>query len=82
MKIEFKEGGILKVTFYSNYLNHHQIPFSNEMYKLLGKNYVFVSTEPMSKERKDMGWSVNSEYPYELRAYENNESAKSITIGN
>ena len=46
------------------------------MYKLLGDNYVFVATEPMEKERKDMGWDLNSKYPYEIRSYENNATAK------
>jgi len=61
----------MKITFYSNYLNHHQIPFSNEMFALLGHNYTYVATEPMEQERKAMGWDFIESHPYELRSYEN-----------
>lgn len=64
----------MKITFYSNYLNHHQIPFCNEMYKLLGDNYKFVATEPMEKERVNLGWGLNSYFPYEIRSYENKKA--------
>lgn len=72
----------MKVTFYSNYLNHHQIPFSNEMYKLLGDNYTFVATEPMEQERTAMGWGVEKTYPYELRSYQDSQSnLKALRLG-
>lgn len=59
----------LKVTFVSNYISHHQIPFSDAMYKLLGSDYCFISTFPMDSERKSMGWEVKSSFPYEIKAY-------------
>ena len=61
----------MEITFYSNYLNHHQIPFCNEMYKLLGDDYKFVATEPMEQERVKLGWGLSEHYPYEIRSYEN-----------
>jgi len=61
----------IKISFYSNYLNHHQIPFCNEMYKLLGDDYKFVATEPMEQERVKLGWGLSEHYPYEIRSYEN-----------
>ena len=61
----------MKITFYSNYLNHHQIPFCNEIYKLLGEDYKFVATEPMEQERVKLGWGLSEHYPYEIRSYEN-----------
>ena len=64
----------MKITFYSNFLNHHQIPFSNEMQKLIGDGYKFVATEPMDDARIKMGWTVPPPYPYEIRSYENRES--------
>lgn len=60
----------MKVVFISNFLSHHQIPFSNEMYKLLRSDYHFISTAPMDDERKKLGWGVNSNYPYEIKSYE------------
>lgn len=49
----------MKITFVSNYINHHQIPLSNALYERLGKDYCFVQTMPMEEERVAMGWSVD-----------------------
>lgn len=37
----------MKVAFFSNFLNHHQAPFCEEMIKILGSDFVFVSTQKM-----------------------------------
>lgn len=58
-------------TFVSNYINHHQIPLSNALYKELGENYTFIQTMPMEQERVDMGWGVDvTKLPYVLCLYE------------
>ena len=64
----------MKVTFISNFLSHHQIPFSNEMYKLIGDNYTFVSTIMMEEERINMGWKIEKDFLYELKAYESEKN--------
>ncbi len=46
----------MKIVFVSNYINHHQIPFCNAMYRLLQGEFVFVQTQPMEAERVRMGW--------------------------
>lgn len=51
----------MTVTFLSNYINHHQIPFSNACYELLGEDYHFIQTRPMEQERLSMGWSSQGE---------------------
>ena len=35
----------MKITFYSNYLNHHQLPFCIELNRLYGEDFKFVATE-------------------------------------
>lgn len=61
----------MKVTFVSNYINHHQIPFSNALYERLGADYCFVQTMPMEEERKAMGWGVDvGKLPYVRCLYE------------
>ena len=58
-------------TFVSNYINHHQIPLSNALYKELGENYTFIQTMPMEQERVEMGWSVDvHSLPYVQCLYE------------
>ncbi len=56
--------------FISNYLNHHQIPFCDAMYKLLGGDFVFIQTEAMDQERVRMGWEKNLKAPYLKMYYE------------
>ena len=34
----------VKAVFISNYINHHQIPFSNALYEQLGDDYHFIQT--------------------------------------
>ena len=55
----------MKITMISNYINHHQIPFSNALYEKIGEGYHFIQTEPMEEERIQMGWGVEAEkIPY------------------
>ncbi|MBR5597802.1 MAG: glycosyltransferase family 4 protein [Lachnospiraceae bacterium] len=57
----------MKITMISNYINHHQIPFSNALYETLGEDYRFIQTEPMEEERIQMGWGLEAEkIPYVL----------------
>jgi len=66
---------VLKVTFVSNYINHHQIPFSNCMYEMLGDKYTFIQTAPMEKERIKMGWGLDeNKIEYVKNSYESNKT--------
>ena len=47
---------IKSVVFISNFFNHHQRPFSDAMYELLGEGYMFLETESITHERLNMGW--------------------------
>ena len=60
----------MKVTFASNYLTHHQVPFCESMYDLLGDDFSFISFEQMEDERVKMGWTLKELPMYEIRAYE------------
>jgi glycosyltransferase involved in cell wall biosynthesis len=68
------------VTFISNTLTPHQTPFSEAMFKLIGDKYKFISCVPLSKERKQMGWSTQDNVTYEIRAYESTEEANKLII--
>lgn len=52
------------VVFISNYFNHHQKPFSDKMYELIGDNYSFVETVEMPEYRKSLGYNHKNEEPY------------------
>lgn len=65
----------MKVTFYSNFLTHHQVPFCLEMQKKLGDDFKFVSTMKIFKWRLDLGFKdLDQEYDFVVRSYENEES--------
>lgn len=53
----------MKVTFFINYLNHHQLPVADEMYKILGDDFHFVATYPRNPEELKGGIDY-SDRPY------------------
>ena len=58
-------------TFASNYINHHQIPLCDALYRNLGEDFTFIQTMPMEKERLAMGWGVDvQKLPYVKCLYE------------
>lgn len=63
----------------SNFINHHQIPFCEEMYKKLGDSFYFIQTEPMEQERTDMGWAVDeNSLPYLKLLYKEEEDCRKL----
>lgn len=57
--------------FVSNYINHHQIPLCEALYRKLGTDYTFIQTMPMEQERVAMGWGVDvHSLPYVQCLYE------------
>ena len=68
------------VTFVSNYINHHQIPFCDALKKEVGEgSFHFIQTSPMEKERIEMGWSVDPKaYEYVVLYYEQKEKCEKL----
>lgn len=62
------------VTFFSNYLNHHQMPLCREFLALDNVEYHFVATTPISKERLRMGYADMNMEPFVIRAYESEQT--------
>lgn len=63
----------MKVTFFINYLNHHQAPVADEMYKLLGDGFHFVATLPRDN-RQLKGGEDYSLRPYCIMATESDDA--------
>ena len=59
----------MKIVFASNYFNHHQKPFCDAMYGLVGDGFHFVETMPMEQERRNMGWGEETIPAYVKRTY-------------
>lgn len=69
----------MKAVFISNYINHHQIPFSNALYEQLGDDYHFIQTEPMEEERIAMGWGLDAAtLPYVVWADREEERCRKL----
>ena len=69
----------VKAVFISNYINHHQIPFSNALYDQLGDDYHFIQTEPMEEERIAMGWGLDAAtLPYVVWADREEERCRKL----
>ena len=59
----------------SNYISHHQLPFSDAMFELC-MEYSFVQTMPMEQKRIDMGWAVDpTTIPYVIESYKEPDKA-------
>ena len=71
----------MKITFYSNFLTHHQLPFCLEMYKKYGEDFKFVSMEKINQERISLGYKdMDNDYPFVLKAYESKEKYNEATM--
>lgn len=66
----------MKITFVSNYLNHHQIPFCLAMNELCQGSFRFVSMEPMEEERLQLGWAFDTVYDFEVKAWQDEAKMK------
>lgn len=69
-----------RFVFVSNYLNHHQIPFCKEMYRLLQGDFVFIQTEPMEEERLRMGWQKPEDIAFLRLFYEEPEVCRDMVL--
>lgn len=66
----------MKLVFVSNYINHHQIPFSNALYQEVEGNFRFIQTEPMEEERVRMGWNEEEAPSYVMYSYNSPEECQ------
>ncbi len=70
----------MKITFVSNYINHHQIPFCEAMAGLGDDvEFHFIQTMPMEEKRLSMGWAVDeASLPYLVLYYNDEDRAKEL----
>ncbi len=62
----------MTITFFSNNLNDHQLPFCLKMAELAGEgNFRFVAYEPVQAQRALYGFAnMNDRYPFVVKSYE------------
>ncbi|MDL2225199.1 glycosyltransferase [Eubacteriales bacterium OttesenSCG-928-M02] len=60
----------MKITFFSNMLNHHQLPLCEAFLSIPEVDFTFVATEPTHKERLELGYhEMNESYDFCICAY-------------
>ncbi|MBO5746193.1 MAG: glycosyltransferase [Clostridia bacterium] len=64
----------MKVAFVTNYYNHHQKPFADAMYLLLGEDYCLIETSRISQERLKLGWGGDERPSYVLQNFGSSEA--------
>ena len=63
----------MKLAFYCNHLNHHQVRVADELYELLCDDYAFIATLPRNKDSLKGGVDYSSR-PYCILAGESNDA--------
>jgi len=66
----------MKITFVSNYLNHHQSALCEAFYRELDGNFRFVACVPVPQGRRQLGYLDMNQKEYVLRAYEDREQKR------
>lgn len=70
----------MRAAFVSNYINHHQIPFCNEMHRLLQGSFTFIQTQVMEDERVKMGWHEKERPEYVRCWYEEPDACSRLLM--
>lgn len=73
----------MKLTIFTNYVHHHQLPLADEFYKVLGDNYKYVALEKLPDWLIKGGYDPTLERPYIIRAYESSvklDEAKKLML--
>ena len=61
----------MKIIYVSNFMNHHQLPFSMALLNQKDIEYTFISLESIPEERLNMGYEdMNHKYSFVLCAYD------------
>ncbi|WP_396186347.1 glycosyltransferase [Flavobacterium sp.] len=64
---------MITITFVSNFLNHHQTPVAEELFKKLGTSYHFISTEPTPESFLQSGYPNCENIEYNVLSYKSQE---------
>ena len=64
----------MKVVFFSNYLNHHQLSFCETLVKLTKGSFRFVAQKAISEKRIAFGYqNITDKYPFVVKTYKSKE---------
>ncbi len=66
----------MTISFFSNFLNDHQLPFCEEIINHIGiENFHFVASRQIDQDRIEMGFeNMNDTKPFVIKAYQDQKS--------
>lgn len=72
----------MQITFVSNYINHHQLPFCRAILAAdRDIDFHFIQTMPMEEKRVSMGWAVDEKtFDFVVLYYEEKERAERLIL--
>lgn len=71
----------MNIVFVSNYLNHHQIPFCQQVNETNGVQLTFIQVYPMEEDRVKMGWGVDiDQYPFAISYIGHEDQCKELIL--
>ena len=72
----------MKIAFFSNYLNHHQLPLAEAFNDMEGIEYTFVSVIPVPEFRKELGYKeIDAPFLLDVtKSEENRNKAKALAL--
>ena len=70
------------ITFVSNYINHHQLPFCKAMTGFGDEvEFHFIQVMPMEEKRLKMGWGVDvKDFPFVHELYKDREKCEALIL--
>lgn len=57
-------------------MNHHQLPLCQALRKLLKDDFIFIASEPIPKERLELGYEDLNDLDFVIKSYENKQEKK------
>lgn len=67
----------MNIAFFTNFMNHHQLPLCLALQTIPNVQFTFVATEPVPGERLDMGYhDMNAQFEFILKTYEDDNLQK------
>lgn len=64
----------MKIVLFSNFINHHQVPFADALYHMLGDDFNFVEIMRIPKAMILSGYPDYSSRPYVVKVWEEQEN--------
>lgn len=59
----------MKLVFFTNYINHHQVYLADEFYRLTNQQYYLIENIPMPEFRQKLGYADYTNRPYVIQAW-------------